>query len=214
MGSSSQLRFESCDNTDTFFSSCNPANSIAYYGLFILDNILFGIGAVPLCNWNIFHRWYCIPKVCISSSWIPFYVICGWACNWIWTGWSLSYCICWSMTYYPLGTNWSRMGWSMVALLHPCWSCTGDFICPPFDVSPAVARHSLGAGGKEKRNGLNLHKQVHWWEVSSCSTQNFSNTYDKTISQCKLCFYNPWSVCNIFSADGMVSFGPKYMESV
>ena len=47
MGSDAQFHFESCDNNTAFISSCNPANSIAY-GLFILGNILIGIGGAPL----------------------------------------------------------------------------------------------------------------------------------------------------------------------
>lgn len=47
VGSNAEFQFESCDNAGTFLPSCSPANDIAY-GFFVFGNVLIGIGAAPL----------------------------------------------------------------------------------------------------------------------------------------------------------------------
>ena len=47
VGSSVQESFEACNDTIQYVSECNPGNSIAY-AFFIFGNIIMGIGAAPL----------------------------------------------------------------------------------------------------------------------------------------------------------------------
>ena len=105
VGSDAQLHFESCDNSTAFISLCNPANNIAY-GLFILGNILIGIGGAPLFTIGTsFIDDIVYPKVHVDSPWTLLHNICCWSCHWLWIGWGFPFHLRRSLAFHSLAGN-------------------------------------------------------------------------------------------------------------
>ena len=214
VGSNTNLRFESCDNTSSFSSSCSPANDIAY-SLFIIGNMLIGIGAAPLFTIgtsfidDIVHPKY------VSLHLGLFYMtaVVGPAIGYGLGGAFLSiYVDPWHSTH--LGE--SDPGW--VGAWWLCFIFSGVvsvLFSIPFLMYP------------RRLQDTHLVQEARRLEMASSYTSKYEHE-DSFLFQLKalprhlarlfqnasFVFLTLGIAVLFFSLDGMVAFGPKYIESV
>ena len=214
VGSSSQLRFESCDNTDTFFSSCNAANSIAY-GLFILGNILVGIGAVPLFTIgtsfidDIVHPKY----VSLHLGLLYTSSVIGPAIGYGLGGAFLTvYVDPWRTTHLEqTDPGWVGAWWL-------CFIFAGVvsvILSLPFLMYPRHLQDTHLVQEARKKEMASTYTSKYNDERSLLvQLKTFPTHMMKLFHNASYVFITLGVSVIFFSLDGMVSFGPKYIESV
>ena len=214
VGSNTNLRYESCDNSGSSTSSCSSANDIAY-SLFIIGNVLIGIGAAPLFTLgtsfidDIVHPKY------VSLHLGLFYMtaVVGPAIGYGLGGAFLSVFVDpWHNTH--LGE--SDPGW--VGAWWMCFILSGIvsvLFSIPFLMYPRRLRNTHLVQEARKLEMASSYKSKYEHEDSFLvQLKAFPTHMAGLFRNTSYVFLTAGIAVLFFSLDGMVSFGPKYIESV
>ena len=214
VGSDAKFRFESCDNNTAFTTSCTPANNNAY-GLFILANILIGIGGAPLFTIgtsfidDIVHPKY------VSIHLGLFYTtsVVGPAIGYGLGGAFLSiYVDPWLSTHLEE----TDPGWVGAWWLGFIFSGIVSVLCAiPFLMYPRKLKDThLIQEIRRKEMALTYKSKYKDEESLIVQLKTFPAHVCKLFQSASYVFITLGATILFFSLDGMVSFGPKYIESV
>ena len=214
VGSGTQLRHESCDTGDAFLSSCSPANDIAY-ALFIFGNILIGIGASPLFTIGISF----IDDI-VHPQFVPLHLgvfhtstVVGPAIGYGLGGAFLSiYVDPWHTTHLME----SDPGW--VGAWWLCFILCGVLsiaISIPFLIYPRRLKDSDMVQAARKLEMAKSYISKYKDEKSLLvQLKTFPAHLINLFRNVSYLFTTFGISVLFFSLDGMVAFGPKYIESV
>ena len=214
VGSGAQLRLESCDSGEAFLSSCSSANDIAY-GLFIFGNILIGIGAAPLFTIgtsfidDIVH-----PKfVSLHLGFFYMSAVVGPAIGYGLGGAFLSiYVDPWRSTHLQeTDPGWVGAWW----LCFIFCGILSVIFSVPFLMYPRRLKdsHLVQEARKLEMAGSYISKYKHE-ESFLVQLKVFPRHLEKLFRNASYLFVTIGISVLFFSLDGMVAFGPKYIESV
>lgn len=213
-GSNAELQFESCDSSISFSSSCSPANDIAY-GLFIIGNMFVGIGAAPLFTIgtsfidDIVHPKY------VSLHLGLFYtcVVVGPAIGYGLGGAFLSIFVDpWHSTHLEEGDSGWVGAWWLCFILAGAVSLLFSI---PFLLYPRRLNNTHLVQEARKKEMASKYVSKYDNEDSFCiKLKTFPMHMAKLFRNPSYLFVSGAAACLFFSLDGMVAFGPKYVESV
>lgn len=214
VGSGAQLRLESCDTGEIFLSSCSSANDIAY-ALFILGNILIGIGASPLFTIgtsfidDIVH-----PKfVSLHLGFFYMTAVVGPAIGYGLGGAFLSiYVDPWRSTHLTeTDPGWVGAWW----LCFIFCGILSVLLAVPFLMYPRRLKDSHLVQEARKLEMAEKYKSKYVHEESFLvQLKVFPKHLEKLFRNASYLFVTIAISVLFFSLDGMVAFGPKYIESV
>jgi organic anion transporter 4A len=214
VGSGARLRLESCDTGRPFLSSCSAANDIAY-GLFILGNILVGIGAAPLFTIgtsfidDIVH-----PKfVSLHLGFFYMSAVVGPAIGYGLGGAFLSiYVDPWRSTHLQeTDPGWVGAWWLSFIFC----GILSVLLSIPFLMYPRNLKDSHLIQEARKLEMAESYKSKYIHEESFLvQLKVFPRHLEKLFRNASYLFVTIGISVLFFSLDGMVAFGPKYIESV
>ena len=214
VGSSTQLRFESCDSGDAYLLSCSSANDIAY-GLFIFGNMLIGIGAAPLFTIGTSFIDDIVHPKFVSLHLGLFYMtaVVGPAIGYGLGGAFLSiYVDPWRTTHLEQ----SDPGW--VGAWWLCFIFCGIFsvvFSIPFLMYPRKLKDShLVQEARKTEMATSYTSKYENEESFLVQIKTFPTHLVELFRNASYVFITLGIAVLFFSLDGMVSFGPKYVESV
>ena len=214
VGSGTQLLLESCDTGEAFLSSCSPANDIAYI-LFILGNILIGIGAAPLFTIGTsFIDDIVYPKF-VSLHLGLFYMsaVVGPAIGYGLGGAFLSIYVDPRRSTHLQETDPGWVGaWWLSFIFCGILSVV---LSVPFLMYPRRLKdsHLVQEARKLEMAGSYTSKYIHE-ESFLVQLKAFPRHLEKLFRNASYLFVTIGISVLFFSLDGMVAFGPKYIESV
>ena len=214
VGSGAQLQHESCDTGETFLSSCGAANDIAY-ALFIFGNILIGIGASPLFTIGTSFIDDIVHPKFVSLHLGMFYMtaVVGPAIGYGLGGAFLSiYVDPWRTTHLTE----SDPGW--VGAWWLCFIFCGILSVAfsiPFLMYPRRLKDShLVQEARKLEMAENYTSKYKHEESFLVQLKVFPRHLKKLFRNISYLFITIAVSVLFFSLDGMVAFGPKYIESV
>ena len=214
VGSGAQLRFESCDSGDAYLLSCSSTNDIAY-GLFIFGNMLIGIGAAPLFTIGTSFIDDIVHPKFVSLHLGLFYMtaVVGPAIGYGLGGAFLSiYVDPWRTTHLEQ----SDPGW--VGAWWLCFIFCGIFsvvFSIPFLMYPRKLKDShLVQEARKTEMATSYTSKYENEESFLVQIKTFPTHLVELFRNASYFFITLGIAVLFFSLDGMVSFGPKYVESV
>ena len=214
VGSGAQLRFESCDNGDAFSSSCSPANDIAY-SFFIFGNMLIGIGAAPLFTIGTSFIDDIVHPKFVSLHLGLFYMtaVVGPAIGYGLGGAFLSiYVDPWHATHLEqFDPGWVGAWWLCFIF---CGTLSVMFSVP-FLMYPRRLKDShLVEEARRTEMATSYTSKYDNEESFLVQLRTFPNHLKKLFRNASYFLVTLGIAILFFSLDGMVGFGPKYVESV
>ena len=210
VGSNAKLRLESCHMNDFTPSTCNPANYAAYT-FFLLGDFIIGVGAAPLFTSfidDIVHPKHVLMHLGVFYSMAIFGPAIGYGL----VGAFLSiYIGTWeSTTLEQADPGWVGAWW----LCFLFGGIVSILLSIPFLMFPRQLRNSCLVKEERKAEMARKYSSKYGEEKKFVEQIRTFPSHMKKLSQSA-----SWVLITIaisvlfFSLDGMITFGPKYIES-